>query len=403
MAAPTHVSSAGVHVLDWPEVHIRVRVDRLRNERENLTGEIAVKTTNPGIAPHLHQARFNLTSTTARKTLAKALGERLDLAWDDMIEQACVMVLAKHREGEPVIRVGKLPPREGLKYRVDPILLNNQPTIIYGPGGTGKSYFALYLAVLIGGSWTHNHLATEPGKVLYLDYETDQYEVDERIKAIVAGMGVESDPEIYYRFCAGSLPHEVEDIQAFITENQIDVVVVDPLGGAVGGEQNDSEPILDYFRALRTLRSINGMSVTSLSIDHTNKEGKLFGSEYKTHRARSVFEAKKQQDTGADHLDLGLYHRKVNNGKLLPPRGYQLAFSEASVTFTEKDVRDVPELARVLPVKDQLHDLLKHGKMSVQDLSETLSIREETIRVTLNRNTTLFTKVGSDWGLVVAQ
>ena len=107
-----------------------MRVDRLRNERENLTGEIAVKTTNPGIAPHLHQARFNLTSTTARKTLAKALGERLDLAWDDMIEQACVMVLAKHREGEPVIRVGKLPPREGLKYRVDPILLNNQPTII---------------------------------------------------------------------------------------------------------------------------------------------------------------------------------------------------------------------------------------------------------------------------------
>ena len=65
------------------------------------------------------------------------------------------------------------------------------------------------------------------------------------------------------------------------------------------------------------------------------------------------------------------------------------------------DVRD--EWERVLPVKDQLHDLLKHGKMSVQDLSETLSIREETIRVTLNRNTTLFTKVGSDWGLVVAQ
>ena len=149
MPPPSHVSSAGVHVLDWPEYHIRIRIDRLRNERENLTGEIAVKTTNPGVAQHLHQARFNLTSTTARKTLAKALQERLDLAWDDMIEQACVMVLTKHREGEPVIRVGNLPPREALKYRVAPILLNNQPSLVYGPGGTGKSYFALYLAVLV--------------------------------------------------------------------------------------------------------------------------------------------------------------------------------------------------------------------------------------------------------------
>lgn len=400
MPPPSHVSSAGVHVLDWPDVHIRIRLDRLRNERENLTGEIAVKTTNPGVAQHLHQARFNLTSTTARKTLAKALQERLDLAWDDMIEQACVMVLAKHREGEPVIRVGNLPPREALKYRVAPLLLNNQPTLAYGPGGTGKSYFALYLAVLIGGSWQHNGLIAEPGKVLVLDYETDQYEVDERIKAIVKGLDVATDPEIYYRFCAAPLTHEVDDIQAFVTEHQIDVVIVDPLGGAVGADMNDSEPILDYFRALRALRTITGFSVTSLSIDHTNKEGRLFGSEYKFHRARSVFEAKKQQDVGADVLDFGLYHRKMNNGKLLPPRGYRLAFGAESVTFTEKDVRDVPELAGALPIKDQLYGLLRQGKMSVQDLSETLSIREETVRVTLNRNSNTFVKVGSDWGLV---
>ena len=401
MSAPTHVSSAGVHVLDWPDVHIRVRIDRLRNERENLTGEITVKTTNPGVAQHLHQARFNLTSTTARKTLAKALQERLDLAWDDMIEQACVMVLAKHREGEPVIRVGNLPPREALKYRVSPLLLNNQPTLAFGPGGTGKSYFALYLAVLIGGSWQHNGLLAEPGKVLVLDYETDQYEVDERIKAIVKGLDVETSPEIYYRFCAGALAHEIEDIQAFVTEHQIDVVIVDPLGGAVGADMNDSEPILDYFRSLRALRTITGLSVTSLSIDHTNKEGKLFGSEYKYHRARSVFEAKKQQDSWANFLDFGLYHRKMNNGKLLPPRGYRLEFSTESVTFTEKDVMAVPDFAATAPRWQQAAKVLKNGSMTDEDLAKYLETTITVIRAELGRRKDVFVRpTDGTWGLL---
>ena len=402
MPAPTHVSSAGVHVLDWPEAHIRVRIDRLRNERENLTGEIAVKTTNPGVAQHLHQARFNLTSTTARKTLSKALQERLDLAWDDMIEQACVMVLAKHREGEPVIRVGNLPPREALKYRVAPLLLNNQPTLAYGPGGTGKSYFALYLAVLIGGSWQHNGLIAEPGKVLVLDYETDQYEVDERIKAIVKGLDVVTDPEIYYRFCAAPLTHEVEDIQAFVTEHQIDVVIVDPLGGAVGADMNDSEPILDYFRALRALRTITGFSVTSLSIDHTNKEGKLFGSEYKFHRARSVFEAKKQQDTGQDFLDFGLYHRKMNNGKLLPPRGYHMAFNGSSVTFTEKDVMKVPDFAAKAPLWQRAKQLLAAHSLMPEALAKELATTEKILNADLGRRKDDFVRLQDDsWGLLL--
>ena len=401
MTTPKHQAMAGIHTLDWEDLHIRIRIDRLRNERENVTGEITIRTTNPGVANHLHQARLNLTSTTARRSLAKALEERIALAWDAIIEQACVMVLAKHREGEPVLHVGQIPVREALNYRVEPLMPSNQPTLIYGPGGTGKSFFALYLSVLIGGAWHHNGYTPEPGRVLYLDYETDQYEIADRTKAIVAGLGVEGTPDIFYRFCASSLTHEVEDIQGMVAEHNIDTVVVDPLGGAVGEDMNDSEPILAYFRALRALRSRNGLSVTSLSIDHTNKEGKLFGSEYKFHRSRSIFEAKKQQDAGADYLDFGLYHRKANNSKMIPPKGYRLDFGDGWVTFTPKDVSSVPELAKALPTRTRIAEELKHGLMTAMELAKALEKTDNIIRTELKRGRELdlFVKMGDTWGL----
>ena len=396
---PEHSSTAGIHLLKWPEYNIQVRVDRLRTERDNLTGEITVKSTLVGVPSHLHQARFNLTSTTSRKTLANNLKDRLELPWDDIIEQTAVMVLTKHREGEPIVRVGNLPPRESLKYRVEPLLVNSQPTLIYGPGGTGKTNLALYLAVLLDGTPDHNGLLAEPGKVLYLDYETDQWEIDDRIKAIQKGLQVSNAPDILYRSCALPLNHEVEDIQVIVIENNIDVVIVDPLGAALGDNMNEGEPIISYFRALRSLRN-NGQPVTTLSIDHTNKEGRLYGSEYKFHRARSVFEAKKQQEAGEAALDFGLFHRKFNNGALLKPMGFHLTFQDGAMVFRKKNVKEMTELSKALPMHVQIQELLKRGKLKASEIAEALGKEDHYVTAVISQYKGLFQKQADGaWGL----
>ena len=119
-----------------------------------------------------------------------------------------------------------------------------------------------------------------------------------------------------------------------------------------------------------------------------------------------MFEAKKQQDTGADHLDFGLYHRKMNNGKLLSPRGYRLTFSEASVTFTEKDVRDVPELAGALVLKDQLFALLRHGAATIESLAQETMVNGKpatpgSVKTTLYQYKGTFRRLpDGQWGLI---
>ena len=148
-STPQVASQAGIYTVQWEEERVVIRIDRLQEHRSELTGEITVRTSLPGVLPHLHQARFNLTSTTARRTLAKALTERVPLAWDDLLEQACVLVLTLYRAGEPVMEVGNQERETAPPWLLHPLLRRGQPTLLYGPGKTGKSYIAALCGLLV--------------------------------------------------------------------------------------------------------------------------------------------------------------------------------------------------------------------------------------------------------------
>jgi len=116
-----------------------MRLDRISEDsRYSVTAEITIKTRQPGVPHHIHQARLNLTSSPARSTLTKILVDRVPLDWSSMLEQACVMVLEKHREGSPVIQLADHPMPEGLQFRLDPLLQERQAVLFFGEGDTGS-------------------------------------------------------------------------------------------------------------------------------------------------------------------------------------------------------------------------------------------------------------------------
>ena len=118
--------------------------------------------------------------------------------------------------------------------------------------------------------------------------------------------------------------------------------------------------MLRAFGALRTL------NVSSLIIDHTNKEKILFGSVYKFNGARMVFLQAKDQQEDADKIIFALVHKKANNFRLMRPIGFELGFEDGRVSFTRRDVRDTP-LEEHMNMKDRIENLLKGvpGGMSV--------------------------------------
>ena len=74
MNEPVPLHANGIHTYAFENEGVRVQIDRLHTGREDsLTGECTVRYIFPDT--HLHQARLNLTSTTARASIARRLAQ----------------------------------------------------------------------------------------------------------------------------------------------------------------------------------------------------------------------------------------------------------------------------------------------------------------------------------------
>jgi len=373
----------------WPTWNLAAIVNRISENRrgKSTSAEIRILSTAPGLPGHLYQGRTNLTSPTAKRTLRSELLEQdQNVPWMEVVEFLCTETLRRWRTGEPVVRVGTLPTPDTPTYRLWPILPEAVPTIIYGEGGSFKSYLALMVSLLVQTGEARWGLTPIQGNVLYLDYEASQDEVNERIKALCSGLGL-PPTNILYRFCVAPLENDIERIQEVVAEAQIGLAVVDSAGLACGGNLIEAEPALAMFPALRSLKT------SSLIVDHvaknTNPRGKTtpYGTVYKPNAARSVWELRREQEMGADHIQVGLFHRKTNRGRLHYPIGFKVQFDDEvpAVYFEREDVRDIPELSQFLTVKDQIKELLRDGAKTAKELAEHLEKGGGTVRKELRR------------------
>lgn len=357
----------------------------------------------------LYKGKANLLSTPTQNSLVKRLRENLpDAPWVDVITSVSLNTLEIARRGEPVVPVGKKPVTLKVEYQLAPILEKGQPTTIYGPGGSAKSYLADYITVQVQLNYSgiYDWLPTA-GNVLYLDWEASKADHDRRVWAIKKGLGIDTEDTFLYRFCSQPLVSDIHSIQSLVFENQIDLIIVDSQMAATGYGPDQAQVASQFYNALRSLRC------TTLTLDHVSKEDwkssdsvGQYGSVVKYNRSRSQFEIKKSQNAGDDFIELSLIHRKHNEGKLLKPIGIRINFNEntegqlESVTFESCNIEDNPELSRTLSTRDRIVGLLKHGKLEVKAISEELDITEATIRARLNDNKRLFKHFADGWGLL---
>ena len=296
-----------------------------------------------------------------------------DVDWDLVLEQVSRAVLQEWRQGTPLVTLdGNMDVlAQSNKWLIEPIIQLNNPTLIYGPGSTGKSWFGQYIAVLADEGMSNGGFNVEPCTVLYLDWETDQVELGSRITMIRKGLGLSGKSHILYKAMNQGLSTDIERIREICLEHSVGLVVIDSLGSACHGEPESAEVVLRAFAAIRSL------GISSLCIDHTNKEGFLFGSVYKFNSARQVFEAKKSQQENEDKLVLGLFHKKANNSKLIRPLGFELGFDDnQTMTITRQDVKD-SELEEHMKVSDRIANALsRSGKLTASEIAEEIDKAE---------------------------
>ena len=399
MSVPVLTSIGGLYRLRWQEEQVIIHLERLHeNSHFEVTCEIQINTTAAGSPSHLHGgSRLNITSTESRRRLAKYLTEDVSPNnWTAMLEQASVMVLAEWRKGSPVIELSKHTLKDSLGMRVAPILQERQATVFYGEGDTLKSFMGIFLAVLVRTGEKQAGLVPEPGNVLYLDYETDEDTLWERAGMLAKGVALEIPDGLFYRYMHQPLAADIQQINRIVLDKGIEFIVVDSAAPAVM-EPESAAMTTEYFRALRSLRT------TSLTIAHVTKNTKVaapFGSIFWRNLPRANFMVTASREL--EHVSIGLKHTKSNNGRRLHDLGFEFKFDGDLVSVNAVDVKDIPELASGLPIRDQITSALSHGALSLDDLCNVLpALGRSRISTELSRpNQDLFVNVRRGvWGL----
>ena len=400
MPAPRIERTGQALSFHWPEYQLSVHLDRFRDTSSgSLYAEFQASTTAPGYHPHLTQAQLNLTSMRTRTEFAKRLSTLYKEAhWDEVMEQVCVLGLREYRQGEPVLRLTDEAQADPPRARLDPLIYDGLPTVLFGPGGIGKSYLALFCALVVEHGGWHVGLCGLPGPTLYLDYESELVDLVERAKQLRRGHQDLTASEPLYRRCHVPVADDLPALQRIVAESEIKLLVVDSLAAACGAELEKAETAIRLFSALRSFR------VATLLVAHVakNAENKsIYGSVFFNNFARSVWEMRKVQEAGDNITRIGLYHRKCNLGPLHRPIGFKMHF-EPGVCLEPLDLTEEPDLAEALPLKDRLQGALSQGAKTAKQLAEEVDANLPQVKARLSEGRGRWSvKVGDEqWGLL---
>lgn len=369
-----------------PTLGTTFEIDRLRREHGELVGELRVRCDLFGVRTvdgNLSVAGFNVSSARSRSDRAKLLVELAgaqDLNWLWPLEEFCQRVLEADRNGRPGVDLRSIP-----LLTIDDALtvagvhlLRRHPTMIFGDGGSLKSYLALYLAGL---------LAEREVKVAIFDWELSGEDHRVRLERLFwDGM-----PQIIYVRCERPLVYEVDRLRRIVKEMGIEYAVFDSVAFACDGPPEAAEVAGRYFRAVRQI------GIGSLHIAHITKgadDQRPFGSVFWYNGARSVLFAQAvSSGPASDTLHLGLFNRKANLGKIQLPLGFRVSFEEERTTIRPEDVADNPDLAEKMTVKQRMAATLRHGALTAEEIADVIEADIETVKRTARRDSDLFIRL----------
>jgi hypothetical protein len=376
---------------------VDLKVDRLHESRGELTGELSVSWTRPALPiqdGHIYRGRFNLSGLTARSTAARFLNDRTrgaEIPWSELLERFCVGVLDAHRAGEAFQTVGQREPRSAPPRLLDPILPAEAATLLYGPGGSGKSTIAAAIALSV-----QTGREVVPGwkplsaPVLVLDWEASADEWNDRLVALSAGSRIDP-PTIHYRRMEGSLAERVEEIAAFVTEHAIGLLIVDSVGMASGTSRDGSDANESALRLFAALRMIGATSllvdhVAGAELDKSAAIGKAYGSVYKMNLARAAYELRRESEGTQERTELVLRQAKINDQGKLAPTTLAIVYETGRIRFetTRATAPDLIPMASTQP--ERIAALLGAGSMFAPVIAEQLGMTQETVRALLARH-----------------
>ncbi len=231
------------------------------------------------------------------------------------------------------------------EWLVQDLICKGFPTLISADGGSGKSFFALFLGATVAMGKPLFGLKTVPTSVLYLDFELDYDEQVRRIDSVLKGMGASNDdPRFEGRFHYLQLKESLardstnDEIIEAIKDFKVGLVILDSLSVACSGVDVSSQADIT-----KIFQNLANWETTTLMLDHVSKassrgniaQSTSLGSRMKYNMSRSVLNMRKTDSGG-----ILLKAVKNNFGPVRDLLGYSMEFEEKKVSFIQRSLSD---------------------------------------------------------------
>jgi len=392
MNSPLLERIGNAYRVSWEAELVVAEVRRLTDRDYGPGAEVTWLSMAPGQEGFLYQSFLGFLSSGSKNSLAKSLSSRQPgKNWDALIEQLTMLVLRDYRKGESAVDLrtqaeNATPPA----LAIEPFVFDGHPFVLFGPPASGKSFLSLLLAALAATTEIEvpPFRSSQQMRVLMLDWESSSAVQSARLAQLERGLGCELDNLIAYRSCTAPLERDIESIQHLVMQRSIDLLVIDSLGPATGGDLNVAQNAQSFFSSLRTL------GCTSLILAHTAKnphqsQRSIFGSMFFGALARGTAQVRRFQEVGEDTVSIGIYHDKSNFSRLEPPIGLTMEFDNAagSVSFSQRDIRDVSTKVRRVYTPKRILMLLDSVSDGLQpkEIASELDVQPSAARKALSR------------------
>lgn len=381
----------------WDEHGISISVSRIRETNTTLNGELIVRHRNGDgkLSTILPTTKINIVSGNARRDLAKSLTAKTDaIPWEEIIDQLAFGVESKFRGGEPAETIW-IDDSDIIKpdYLIHPYILKGVPTILFGEKGVSKSTVMLYLYICLLLPWEDNPIGLivpdKSIKSLILDWEQEKQIVEYYARRIRLGNNLPPF-DLNYLHCSRPLADDLQKIQEMIVKFDAEVVFIDSLGAACGGDLNKPEKSIEFFAGLRQLQTKDKKVITPIILGQTSKDNEtkkksIFGSTFFTYYARSIMEICKSELSGDNEIDVALFHRWFNYGKLEKPLGFLITYQDDNgIRFASRSV-DMNDFLDKVSNNQKILDALSRGALSTVDIMSNTGIPQAIAYNTVKR------------------
>jgi hypothetical protein len=302
-----------------------------------------------------------------------------NINWQELLTIAFTKLINEILTHDAPTKLQEVPPQSHYFIKH---LIAEPFSLIFAPGGSGKSYLSLLVATAIQNGISLDGVEVEkPYNVLYLDWETSQDDLARRFTLIKKGLQMEVESP-FYRSLAFPLAYEFDKILDDIVRYDIKLLIIDSVVPALGGDITKAEIVGDFFGMLKQFYLTN--QTRSLLLTHISKQDKKgdnekspIGSVYFENYPRLVWELKSINLKNKLQIELKPYKFNVP----APPNLTFLFkfYNDAVNILTNEVVEETDETAEFI-----VQLLQQNGDMKIKDIiadvKKQFGGREDAIR-----------------------